>query len=75
MTTVVAPDEGRRPRGILGDDWQPHRAPPHARADQEDERRWMPGSVLAGLLAAGRVPLDGWNGPGQVLTEEAARWN
>jgi beta-mannosidase len=60
MTSVVPLDHGWRLRGFLGDDWQLHRAQLHAREDTEDDRRWtparVPGSVLADLLAAGRVP-------------------
>lgn len=60
MASVSLVDSGWRLRGFLGDDWQLHRAQLHAREDRDDDERWVParvpGTVLADLLAAGRVP-------------------
>jgi beta-mannosidase len=72
MTDVTALDEGWRLRGFLGDDWQLHRAQLHARQDRDDDRRWIParvpGTVLADLLAAGRIP-DPYVGTQSLLSE------
>ncbi|MFL6056243.1 MAG: glycosyl hydrolase 2 galactose-binding domain-containing protein, partial [Actinoallomurus sp.] len=72
MTSVSVLDEGWRLRGFLGDDWQLHRAQLHARETRDDEHYWVParvpGTVLADLLAAGRVP-DPYVGTQSVLSE------
>ncbi|MEO3778719.1 hypothetical protein ABGB16_18080 [Micromonospora sp. B11E3] len=70
MTSVTVLDEGWQLRGFLGDDWQLHRAQLHARRGRD--HGWVParvpGSVLADLLAAGRVP-DPYVGTQSLLSE------
>jgi beta-mannosidase len=73
MTAVCAVssvDQGWELRGFLGDDWQLHRAQLHARRD--DGAEWVParvpGSVLADLVRAGRVP-DPYVGRQSLLSE------
>lgn len=72
MTSVSVVDKGWQLRGFLGDDWQLHRAQLHAREARDDDGVWVParvpGSVLADLLAAGRVP-DPYVGTQSLLCE------
>ncbi len=72
---MTALADGWRLRGFLGDDWQLHRAQLHARDsrdDRDDEAAWVParvpGTVLADLVAAGRVP-DPYVGTQSLLSE------
>jgi beta-mannosidase len=60
MTSVSELGEGWRLRGFLGDDWRLHRAQLHAREARPGDEAWVParvpGTVLADLVTAGRVP-------------------